>query len=96
LFGLETITPYSPTGSEDISISYELLPYFDAWNVKLLNLLLELPNTSAVAIVRNDGLQTEIHGKFNIEVQSVDRYNLNNLYLKTPRGQGASSPHKRS
>ena len=34
--------------------------------------------------------------KFNIEVQSIDRYNLNNLYLKTPRGQGASSSHKRS
>ena len=34
-------------------------------------------------------------GKFNIEVQSVDRCNLNNLYLKTPRGQGARSPHKR-
>ena len=32
-------------------------------------------------------------GKFNIEVQSVGRYKLNNLYLKTPRGQGASSPH---
>ena len=27
-------------------------------------------------------------GKFNIEVQSVDRYNQNNLFLKTPRGQG--------
>jgi hypothetical protein len=25
-------------------------------------------------------------GKFNIEVQSADRCNLNNLYLKTPRG----------
>ena len=36
-----------------------------------------------------------IKGKFNIEVQSVDRCNLNNLYLKTPRGQGARSPHKR-
>lgn len=35
-------------------------------------------------------------GKFNIEVQSVDRYNLNNLYLKIPRGQGASSLHQRS
>jgi hypothetical protein len=42
------------------------------------------------------GLYFLVHGKFNIEVQSVDRYNLNNLYLKTPRGQGASSPHKRS
>ena len=31
-------------------------------------------------------------GKFNIEVQSVDRYNLNNLYLKTPRGQGGEKP----
>ena len=36
-----------------------------------------------------------VFGKFNIEVQSVDRCNLNNLYLKTPRGQGARSPHKR-
>ena len=35
-------------------------------------------------------------GKFNIEVQSVDMYNLNNLYQKTPRDQGASIPHKRS
>ena len=35
-------------------------------------------------------------GKFNIEVQSVDMYNLNNLYLKTPRDQVARSPHKRS
>ena len=34
-------------------------------------------------------------GKFNIEVQSADRCNLNNLYLKTPRDQGARSPHKR-
>ena len=34
-------------------------------------------------------------GKFNIEVQSADRCNLNNLYLKTPRGEGARSPHKR-
>ena len=34
-------------------------------------------------------------GKFNIEVQSVDRCDLNNLYQKTPRGQGARSPHKR-
>ncbi len=29
-------------------------------------------------------------------MQSVDRYNLNNLYLKTPRGQGARSPNKQS
>ena len=35
-------------------------------------------------------------GKFNIEALSVDRYNLNNLYLKTPRGQVARSLHKRS
>lgn len=28
-----------------------------------------------------------LFGKFNIEVQSIDRYNLNNLYLQTPRGQ---------
>ena len=28
----------------------------------------------------------EENGKFNIEVQSADRCNLNNLYLKTPRG----------
>jgi hypothetical protein len=39
--------------------------------------------------------EKKMHGKFNIEVQSVDRFNLNNLYLKTPRGQGARSPHKR-
>ena len=31
-------------------------------------------------------------GKFNIEVQSVDRCNLNNLYLKTPRDQGTRPP----
>lgn len=31
-------------------------------------------------------------GKFNIEVQSVDRCNLNNLYLKTPRDQGREAP----
>ena len=31
-------------------------------------------------------------GKFNIEVQSVDRYNLNNLYLKTPRARGRVAP----
>ena len=34
------------------------------------------------------------HGKFNIEAQSVDRYNLNNLYLKTPRGQGSEYTHE--
>ena len=28
-----------------------------------------------------------LFGKFNIEVKSIDRYNLNNLYLQTPRGQ---------
>ena len=30
--------------------------------------------------------------KFNIEVQTIDRYNLNNLYQKTPKGQGARTP----
>lgn len=33
-------------------------------------------------------------GKFNIEVQSVDRYNLNNLYLKTTRGPGGDKDSK--
>ena len=33
-----------------------------------------------------------VWGKFNIEVQSVDRCNLNNLYLKTPRDQGTRPP----
>lgn len=34
----------------------------------------------------------EQEGKFNIEVQSVDRYNLNNLYLKTPEDQRQAVP----
>ncbi len=28
------------------------------------------------------------YGKFNIEVQSVDRYILNNLYIETPKARG--------
>lgn len=31
-------------------------------------------------------MRKDCNGKFNIEVQSADRCNLNNLYLKTLRG----------
>ena len=36
---------------------------------------------------------TGLMGKFSIEVQKSEGFRLNNLYLKTPRGLGASSPH---
>ena len=60
---------------------------------KVINKDNKKPVEYASVLVKENGLWAI--GKFNIEVQSVDRFNLNNLYLKTPRGQGARSPHKR-
>lgn len=63
-----------------------LSPHYPAYRPKEKAILLLIITDHA------DQYQTEIDnigwkiGKFNIEVQSADRCNLNNLYLKTSRG----------
>jgi type II secretory pathway component GspD/PulD (secretin) len=72
---------------------------FKVKNVTVKTAVIKFKKTTGYSFVFGSNkvdTNKRISGKFNIEVQSVDRYNLNNLYLKTPRGQGASSPHKRS